>query len=345
MPSTVSDVAKEAGVSVATVSRVFNDSDRVRPDTRERVLEAARRLDYVPNEAARSLVNDRTQTIGAILPEMHGEFFAEVIRSLDRTARERDHHLLVSSSHGNAAEVRAALGALRGRVDGLVVLWPHADLPSAVADADLPPTAFLNGPVPSEGDSAGPFPSRAAFTVDNRSGARDAVAHLIDHGHRRIATITGPPENADAQARLEGYREALRAGGAAVDAALEATGDFRRPAGRQRIAELLDRPQPPTALFAANDEMAIGAMHGLRRAGVSVPGDVAVVGFDDVPSAATLRPPLTTVRVPVGDLGRRAMGWLLDVLAGRSPGADPPVVLPTQLIRRRSCGCGLGAGA
>jgi LacI family transcriptional regulator len=269
---------------------------------------------------------------------MHGEFFAEVIRSLDQTAREQDHHLLVSSSHGNADEVRSALRALRGRVDGLVVLWPHDDLPAAVADADLPPAAFLNAPAPLGGAEA-LSSSAGTFTVDNQGGAYAAVSHLIDHGHRRIATIAGPPENADAQARLEGYRRAVREKEAEADAALEATGDFRRAAGRQQIAKLLDRPQPPTAVFAANDEMAIGALNGLRRAGVSVPDDLAVVGFDDIPSAATLHPPLTTVRVPVGDLGRKAMTWLLDGLAGRSPDAEPPVVLPTRLIRRRSCGC------
>jgi LacI family transcriptional regulator len=341
MAATVDDVAQKADVSVATVSRVFNDSDRVRESTRQRVLDAARALDYVPNETARNLIKQQTKTVGVLLPDMHGEFFAQVIRGLDETAREHDYHLLVSSSHGHEDDIRTVMTTLRGRVDGLVVMWPHADVPflDDVSDDrsddrpdDRLPVLLLNA---SESGIEAP-----SLSVDNRGGAFEAVAHLAEHGHERIATFTGPLANVEARQRLSGYRAAVRELGAVADDALELVGDFRRATGEALVDDLLALSPRPTALFAANDAMAIGALRALDRAGASVPSDLAVVGFDDIPTARYVTPPLSTIRVPMRELGRRAMQRMLDVLAGRTE-ADPAFsdTLDTELVPRASCGC------
>ncbi len=333
MSTTVRDVADQAGVSVATVSRVFNDSDRVREATRQRVLDAARALDYVPNEAARTLTTQKTKTIGVLLPDMHGEFFAQVIRGLDHTAQEHGYHLLVSSSHGLEDEIRTMMSALRGRVDGLVVMWPHEHasfLDASTTDALL----LLNA-----SDEVSGVP---ALGVDNRGGAFKAVAHLADHGHERIATFTGPPTNFEARQRLSGYRDAVREMGIAHDNELELTGDFRRETGEALVDDLLALSPRPTALFAANDAMAIGALRGLREAGVSVPDDIAVMGFDDIPTARYVTPPLSTMRVPMRELGRRAMQRMLALLRDSTPRSDDMLrseTLATERVTRSSCGC------
>ena len=331
MSTTVRDVADEAGVSVATVSRVFNDSDRVRESTRQRVLDAARALDYVPNEAARSLTTQKTKTIGVLLPDMHGEFFAQVIRGLDHTAQEHGYHLLVSSSHGLEDEIRTMMDALRGRVDGLVVMWPHEHASFLDASTTDAPLLLLNA-----SDELAGVP---ALGVDNRGGAFEAVAHLADHGHERIATFTGPLTNVEARQRLSGYRDAVRDLGLAHDDGLELTGDFRRETGEALVDDLLDVSPRPTALFAANDAMAIGALRALDRAGVAVPSDLAVVGFDDIPTAEYVSPALSTVRVPMRDLGHRAMAHMLDVLAGRPTDGNRVDTLTTEFVARASCGC------
>jgi len=331
MSATIKDVAQEAGVSTATVSRVFNESGRVQSDTRDRVLGAARALNYVPNESARSLIRKKTQTVGVIVPDMHGEFFAQVIRGLERTARDRDFHLLVSSSHSEASEAKAALKAMRGRVDGVVMMWPQAT-PDFLRDL-LPgslPVVLLNAPDSGAG--------LASLSFDNYGGARAAVEHLIDHGHERIAILAGPRGNMDAEQRRAGYLDALTEHGLPTDPSLQLEAGFLRQRGYEAVESLLALTPSPTALFASNDSMAVGALRGLREAGVRVPEDLAIVGFDDIPTAQYLTPPLTTVRVPMHELGARAMDVLLQDLQDGT-GLSVQETLPTELIVRQSCGC------
>ena len=332
MSATIRDVAREADVSVATVSRVFNESDKVREETRERVIRAARSLRYVPNETARSLIMQRTQTLGVLLPDMHGEFFAQVIRGLDRTARANDYHLLLSSSHSDEEEARAILRALLGRVDGLIIMWPRlaTDFFTDLIPNELP-VVFLN-----TRDKNGTF---TTLHIDNYGGAYAIVRHLIEHGHERIALLTGPSDNRDAEERLTGYRDAVRDLGAQHDEALEIDGDFMRATGLEQVSTLLALDPRPTALFAANDAMAIGALHGLREAGVDVPGDMVVVGFDDIPTTRYVSPPLTTVHVPIQELGQRAIQHLLDRLQTSDEALPAHETLATELVLRRSCGC------
>ena len=317
---------------MATVSRVFNDSGPVNEATRSRIREVARELRYAPNSAARSLSARRTGTLGVLLPDLHGEFFSEVIRGIDLAVQRHGQHLLLSSSHNDRAEVAAALRVMRGRVDGIILMSPAVDAETLVAE--LPeelPVVLLNSAVRDER-----FDS---LTIDNVGGARAMIEHLLACGHRRIAVLCGPKLNHDAQERIRGWREALVDAGIAPRPEWELPGDFTEGAGHAAARALLALDPRPTALFAANDAMAIGAMSALRDAGVRVPDDVAVAGFDDVPIARYVTPPLTTMRVAVSDFGARAVDVLVQALAGDGTHRRGHDVLPTTLVVRGSCGC------
>jgi LacI family transcriptional regulator len=327
---TIKDVARFAGVSVATVSRVLNGSGPVADETRTRIHRVARELRFIPNGAARSLSTRRTGTLGVVLPDLHREFFSEVIRGLVQAARGRGFHLLLSSSHDHRDDVEAALRVMRGRVDGLVVLSPHVD--AGVLAANLPdsvPAVLLNSPVES-----GDFDT---LRVDTFGGAREMVAHLAGHGHRRIAIVTGPRQNHDAAERLRGYRAAVAAAGIAGDS-LEVEGDFTEEAGYRAARALLAADPRPTAVYAANDSMAIGLISALRQAGVSVPRDMAVAGFDDIPICRFLTPPLSSVRVAVAELAARAMVQLVCAVEGENRHARIHETLAATLVIRDSCG-------
>ncbi|HSJ14641.1 MAG TPA: LacI family DNA-binding transcriptional regulator [Longimicrobiales bacterium] len=331
MPATIRDVAREAGVSVATVSRVFNDSGPVREATRARILEVARRLRFTPNTAARSLSTRRTQTVGVLLPDLYGEFFSEVIRGIDQEVQRHGFHALVSSSHNDRSEVEAALRSMRGRVDGLIVMAPDVDAATLTMNVpDRVPLVLLNTPLTESG--------YASIDVDNAGGARAMTAHLLRAGHERIAHISGGERNHDARERLRGYRMELEAAGRKVEKALLVSGDFTESAGHDGARALLDRPVRPTAIFAANDSMAIGAMSALQDAGVLVPDDMAVVGFDDIPIAQYVNPPLTTVRVAISRLGARAAVRLFQAIQAPGNPERRHETLSTELVVRRSCG-------
>lgn len=328
---TIKDVAREAGVSVATVSRAYNGSALVKEDTRRRVQAVAERLGYSPNGAARSLITSRTSTIGVLLPDLHGEFFSEIIRGIDQTAQRHGYHLLVSGSHDQAGEIEAALQSMRGRVDGLIVMSPNLDARGAVRHLSaLFPVVLLN--------CAAEAGALDTITIANRAGARDMVRHLIALGHRRIAIITGAAHNYDAVERRRGYHAALRAAGIAPHATWEVAGDFGERSGYVAARELLRTTPRPTAIFASNDAMAIGAISALREAGVRVPADIAVAGFDDIPMAAYINPPLTTVHVDIPALGERAAERLIDALHGGNGQKAQREQLPTRVVIRDSCG-------
>jgi LacI family transcriptional regulator len=328
---TIKDVARAAGVSVATVSRVLNASGAVAGETRDRIRRVAEELRFIPNDAARSLSTRRTGMLGVLLPGLHGEFFSEVIRGLDQAAQASGFHLILSSSHAAGETVEAALRAMRGRVDGLVVLSPYVDVAVLAANLhDHVPAVLVNSPVESDGFDA--------LRVDNYGGAREMVMHLGGHGHRRIAMLCGPEGNHDAGERLRGYRAALAEMGIAPDGALELPGDFTDDAGFRAAERLLATNPRPTAVFAANDSMAIGLISALRRAGVAVPGEVAVAGFDDIPISRYLTPPLSSVHVSISELGARAMEQLVRAVEEGNRHARTRVVVPTTLVIRDSCG-------
>jgi LacI family transcriptional regulator len=326
--ATIKDVARAAGVSVASVSRALNGHDSVTDETRARILKAANDLRYVPHAGARSLITRRTDTVGVLLPDLHGEFFSELIRGMDIAARVSGRHLLISSSHGSALEAAQAILTLQGRVDGLLVMSPHAD--TRMLAANLPealPIVLMNTRIASG--------SYAALSVDNYGGAAAMMRYLVDGGYRRIAFIGGPAQNFDADERLRGYRDALAAEHA-VETILP--GDFSEASGYKAGLELCARRDRPDAIFAANDMMALGCLFALTEHGLRVPDDIALAGFDDVPIARFASPPLTTVRVRIVDLGRRAFERLVAEIDGNADRARINEQLACELVVRQSTG-------
>ena len=328
MATTIKDVARVAGVSVATVSRALNGHLNVTAQTREHVMGVVAQLRFVPSSAARSMITRRTHTVGALLPDLHGEYFSELIRGIDLAARARGLHLLVSSSHGDAAEAAAALRAMNGRVDGLLVMSPHVSadfLWGNVAD-DLP--AVLMNTHVAGGE-------RSSFAVDNHGGAYAMVRHLVDRGHRDIAFVAGPERNFEAQERLRGYRAAIAA---LLPGAPEQVlqGDFTQESGFRAGSQVVALTRRPSALFASNDMMAIGCLAALNEAGLRVPNDIALAGFDDVPVSRYVTPPLTTVRARITELGGLALERLASEIEEPVRGTPLRQTLRADLVVRQS---------
>jgi LacI family transcriptional regulator len=329
LAATIKDVAMRARVSTASVSRVLNGSGAVTEPTRQRVLRAAQHLRYTPHEAARSLITRRTRTIGVLLPDIHGEYFSELISGIDHAARLRGLQLLVSSSHGDADEAAAALRAMNGRVDGVLVMSPYLD--AHALDEALPsmlPAVLLNTP-----EDAGRAP---AFVIDDFGGAKAMVEHLRALGYQRIAHITGPDGNYESAERLRGFQAAL--GRTLAANAVVLAGNFTEESGHLAGQQLAATEPRPDAIFAANDMMAIGCLFALREAGLRVPGDIALAGFDDIPIARYVSPRLTTVRAQTTELGRQALDALAHAIDEPGDGKFARHTLGTQLVVRESCG-------
>jgi LacI family transcriptional regulator len=328
--ASIKDVARRAGVSIASVSRVMNDHDNVREETRERVLAAVRSLRYVPHVGARSLITQQTSAIGVLLPDLYGEFFSEIIRGIDDGARQHGLQLLLSSVHGDSAEVAAAIRTMRGRVDGLLVMSPHVD--AALLDRNIPstlPLVLINSPPVDT--------SHPTISIDSYSGARAMVRHLVGLGHRRIAHITGAERNFDSDERLRGYRDEMARSLPEVEPVV-LRGDFTERSGQHAGQRLAAQREWPDAVFAANDVMAIGCLAAFRAAGVRVPDDIALAGFDDIPLAALVNPALTTARVRIAELGKSALDQLL--LSIQNPKRTRPAAqaFVPELVVRESCG-------
>lgn len=320
--STIRDVARRAELSVATVSRVLNGLENVSEQAKQRVAEAVKELGYVPHAGARSLSLAKTGAVGVVLPDLHGEFFSEIVRGMDREASRRGYLLLLSNLHAGSEQATMALRAMRGRVDGLIVMAPHLDNEelAAALPAGLP-AVLINT---RDSDRA-----RPSMHLDNKAGVQSVVDHLVAIGRKRLVHIAGPDGNIDADERAAAFRERCSEHG------VECTvvhGNFEEQAGRVAIAQLLDSGAEFDAVFAANDNMAIGALQALRDARLSVPGNVAVCGFDDIPLAQHLE--LTTVQVRIAELGERALVRLLDALDGQSGGGDE--LHPPRLVIRKT---------
>jgi LacI family transcriptional regulator len=308
--ATIRDVARRAQLSVATVSRALNGFENVSEAARERIALAVSVLGYVPHAGARSLSLARNNAIGVVLPDLHGEFFSEIVRGMDREASRRGYLLLLSNLHAKSEQATKALRAMRGRVDGLLVMAPHlAEHELAAALPPGLPAVLIN----TRGQGGG----HPAIHLDNAAGATAVIDHFAALGRKRIVHIAGPAGNIDAQER------AAAASAAAAKQGLQITmvdGDFEEESGAAAIARMLESNQPFDAIFAGNDNMAIGALEALRRAGLRAPQDVAVAGFDDIPLARHLG--ITTVRVRIAELGERALTRLLDGLAKGDVGGD-----------------------
>jgi LacI family transcriptional regulator len=328
---TIIDVAREAGVSYSTVSRVVNNYEHVKPETREKVMNAMMRLGYVVNQQARSLRGGRSQVVGLLVPDVGNGYIGAIIRGIDAELAINQYDLMLYTTHRQKTKESSYVATItRGLADGLLLLlptnveaymaslqqqqFPHVLIDYQAVDNDLTSTV----------------------QATNWQGAYDATAYLIDMGHHRIAFVIGLPEMQCSLDRLDGYRVALETYGISYDPALIYAGDFFRAEGYEAARKFLALDHPPTAIFAANDASAFGVMEAVRNCGLSVPDDISIIGFDDILESRQVHPPLTTVRQPLEDMGRLAV----QILLARLENPDLPgerAELPTELIVRESC--------
>jgi LacI family transcriptional regulator len=325
---TIGDVAAEAGVSVATVSKVINGRYGVAPATLAKVQAVIEQLGYESSLVARSLRSHRTNVIGILVADIE-PFSAELLKGAGAAIRARDYELIVYSGSGHGKDhsgwERRYVSRLGGTLtDGMILVTP-----TLVDVSDATPIVAVD---PHAGPSSLP-----SVHSDNLAGAITATGHLIELGHRRIGFLAGRPDLESARKREQGYRDALAAAGIPLDPELIRVGDYDLEMSEAPARQLLSLADRPTAIFAANDLSAIQTMHVARSLGLSIPGDVSVIGFDNIPESALTAPPLTTIDQSIQEMGRRAVELLIDLIEGN---AEPPgqVTLPTRLVVRQSCG-------
>lgn len=331
MGITIYDIAREADVSIATVSRVFNESPRVSAYTRERVLAVARRLDYQPHASAQNLARRRTHLISAVIPVMANYFYMEIIRGMQDALAGSDYDLIVyAAPKPESVSSQLERAAQRGFSEGLIVLsTPLSEGRVRRLKTSKRPVVLVDAV----------HPDFDSISMDNRKGGFMATRHLVDQGFARVAHVTITPEAPPAAERRRGYEEALAATGRNVDDTLVAAVDtqpigFAEESGYEATAKLLARRPPPDALFVASDVQAIGALQAIREAGLSVPGDVAIVGFDDVPVSQYVG--LTTLRQPTYEMGTLAVEKLLQRIGDPDRPTTSTVFSPTLIVRASS---------
>jgi LacI family transcriptional regulator, repressor for deo operon, udp, cdd, tsx, nupC, and nupG len=337
---TMSDVARRAGVSTATVSRAISQPERVSPQFRRRIQKVVRELGYTINVSARSLRRNDTGMILVVVPDIGNPFFSKLLKGIEHEARKFSYSILIGDTEHAAARVEIYARQLDARrADGLILLngrTPHFQgfrvTSDVAAQLALPQYPIV---VVSERIPGSRLPT---VGIDNVAAAKEAVLHLADLGHRRIAHIAGPKGNILTNERRRGYRAALTARGLTADPDLLVFGDFSIASGRRSARALLLNPTPPTAIFCANDEMAMGAIAEIKASGRSVPRDVSVVGFDDIEFAEIFDPPLTTVRQPRFDMGQLAMSLIGKALRGECLPAEETTLESEFIIRASTSG-------
>ncbi|RMF18628.1 MAG: LacI family transcriptional regulator [Gammaproteobacteria bacterium] len=327
--ATIKDVSRLAGVSIATVSRVVNNSAPVNEATRERVYQAMQELGYTPNVFAQGLVTRRSNTIGLVLPGLQGAFFSRLITAIESTLREQGISLVVSVGNTRRDLILDAITKMRAqRCDG-IMLSPHC-----LGDDDLlslfdspVPLVLLNRSLPEHAD--------VCVSVDNREGGRMMTDYLIRRGHRRIACITGPMLNMEARHRLEGYRTAMRTAGLDINTDWIVEGNFEMQGGFEAVQTLMQRKADVTALFIGNDQMAVGALRAYKAAGIRIPEQISMGGFDDDLYTDLLDPALTTLHQPLEEMGQAAAHIMLHRLGLRKQPVEQTIFSPT-LVERAS---------
>ena len=327
---TIVDVADEAGVSYATVSRVINNKDHVSPEKRERVLRAMAQLGYVANMQARSLAGGESRVVGLLVDYLSSSYMDEIIRGIDEALDAENYDLMLYTTHRRKTKESAYVTKLTRRLaDGLLLVLPR----NAGAYLDtLRQRQFPHVLVDYLSDKQN-VPS---VSTTNFRGAYDAMSFLLSLGHQRIGIITGTMEFGCARDRLDGYRAALKDHGIPTNPQLVCEGDFMQPQGYECAQRLLGLAERPSAIFASNDMMAFGVMEAARERGLRLPEDLSIVGFDDIPQASHVHPALTTIRQPLEEMGRSAALLLLKYIA--HPNAEiERIELPTRLIIRESC--------
>lgn len=326
---TIFDVAAEAGVSTATVSRVANGHPNIKPATRKRVQDAMDRLGYIANLRARGLAGGKTQVVGLLVDDLESSYIAQVAKSVDSTLSDAGYDLMVGTLHMRADRTRYVHSLLNGLVEGLIVLLSPGF--ESILD-DIEERGF-----PMVLIDHAPKPDVPVINTTNTTGTTDAVEHLVGLGHRRIAFVTGLLDVRSARLRLQAYEASLASLGIARDDELIEQGDFLPDSGYRAAQSLLSLAEPPTAIIASSDAEALGVLRAARELGVDVPGDLSVVGFDDIPEARYVDPGLTTVRQPMGKMGQTAARMLLDAIQDDQP-TEASVEIPTELMVRGTTG-------
>lgn len=330
---TINDVAKHAGVSPMTVSRVINSEQIVKPVTRDKVKRAIAALNYAPSAAARSLAGGEEMRIGLLYSNPSSSYLSEFLMgSLEQASRSNVH--LVVEKFGDDMSVQSVVDhLLRGRIDGVILpppLCDSLDILHALAAAMIPAVAVATGRTPKR---------MSAVSIDDHDAAYAMTRHLIALGHSRIGFIRGNPNQSASERRFEGYADALAEVGIQTDDTLIAQGLFSYRSGLDAAEQILDLAEPPTAIFASNDDMAAATVAVAHRRGLDVPGDLTVCGFDDTPLATTIWPELTTIRQPISDMSRAAVDLLVqEIRSGKMEKDGPPshILLDYSLIRRQS---------
>jgi LacI family transcriptional regulator len=335
--STIKDVAERAGVSITTVSHVINDTRFVSEDLQKRVYDAMRELDYHPNTLARSLRSGRTKTIGLIVPDISNLFFAEVARKIEDRGLEHGYSVILCNTDDEGSKESEYINVLIAKqVDGIIFISagfrgenlqkPLSNkIPIVIADRDIVE-------VPAD-----------VVLVNNRQGGYLATSYLIGLGHKRIACISGPSRLTPSAQRIEGYRQALKEAGLEENGSLEIAGNFRYQGGESAMLKLLDGSDQPTAVFACNDMMALGAMRAINNHGLRVPKDFSLVGFDDIPISECVYPSITTIAQPIKQMADIVVDYLverIDIKSNRKIKEMPEfrrTILETQLVVRDSC--------
>jgi LacI family transcriptional regulator len=330
---TIRDIARQTGVSVNTVSRALTGKYDISAKTKARVLAAAKRLGYTPNLMARSLVQGRTRTLGLLVTDCTHPFYATLIREVEKVAAGSGYALLLATSNEDVVKEAAGIRLLtERRVDGLLLSPVSVEAPHirrGLSRARLPSVLLARRPTAYKGAFVG---------TDNVEAAKLAVRHLIELGHRRIAHVTRSDPVASAVERLEGYRQEIERAGFGYEAPLVLEAPQTVEGGRTAAGQILQQAPAPTAVFAYSDLQAIGILLGLREAGVNVPKDMSVIGFDDIEFARYMTPPLTTVAQSVDQIGRISAHLLIDILEGRAHRTPHSHLLPGSLVVRGSTG-------
>jgi len=324
------DVARQAGVSTSTVSHVINNNRFVSEQVREKVEQAIRELNYAPSALARSLKIRQTRTIGMLLTASSNPFYAEVVRGVENSCYERGYSLILCNTEGDEERMNRSLETLmQKRVDGLLLMCTETHLPSAEILNRYPS-------VPMVMMDWAPFEGRGDIIQDNALlGGEMATRHLIERGYRRIACIAGPQDKTPARLRLEGFHKAMVAHGLTVPDGYVVDGDFEFQGGFNAMTQLLALEPVPEAVFTSNDAMAVGVYHALYQAGLQVPQDIAVMGYDNIELARYLTPPLTTVHQPKDELGELAIDTLIHRM-GAPDASQQTLVLTPELVERGS---------
>jgi DNA-binding LacI/PurR family transcriptional regulator len=339
MPATIKEIAKLANVDKSTVSRALNDSPLIPAQTKEKIVSIARELNYFPNSLARGLVSHKSETVGIILPNiffLQGPFFSEVLRGIESACVKVGYNILIASATGKTKEKNFPFNLTRAkRIDGMLIINEEQRVHNLIAmRKENIPFVFINRYIDD--------PDINCVAADNKQGGQIAIRHLTNLGHRRIAAVTGSFKIAASLQRLEGYHSCLKENGIAFDPKLIQEGMFDRgiESGIECASRLLNLNDPPTAIFAFSDEIAMGVMQAVREKGLRIPEDMAVIGYDNIGYSAHLNPPLTTISQNPFAIGEQSCQMLIDILNEKKIEKNH-IHVPVELIVRESCGFNL----